>query len=215
MGKPALERLGGLAAMLGGFAIAAYNLTEFLAFSGRPFSQLAQSPGWMLFQMAGLVGLTVVVLGLMGLYTVQAARAGWFGLAAFVLALIGTLQYYGVSWMSAFLVPSVARAAPAVIDQPDAALSLGVISTILISTAGWILFAAATLRARVFPRWAAIAMLVAVAISLVTEFTKVSLPIGTVVLGTAIAAMGYFLFTRDSKTVESWRTTSARPPEPG
>jgi len=27
--------------------------------------------------------------------------------------------------------------------------------------------------------------------------------------------MGYFLFTRDSKVVENWKTTSARPPEPG
>ena len=203
MSKPKLERLGGLAAILGGLAISSYNLIEFLAFSGRPFSQLAQSPGWMLFQMVGLVGLTFVVLGLTGLYTVQAARVGWFGLAAFVLAMVGVLQYYGVSWMSAFLLPSVGRAAPAVIDQPDAALSLGVISTILISTGGWIAFAIATLRAGLFPRWAAIAILLGVAISLVTEFAKISIPIGTVILGIGIAGMGYFLFTRDNQAVDS------------
>jgi hypothetical protein len=215
MPKPNLERLGGLAAILGGLVISCFNLVEFLAFSGRPFSELAQSPGWMLFQIFGLVGITVVVLGLLGLYTAQAARAGWFGLTAFVLALLGTLQYYGIGWAGAFLMPAIGRAAPAVLDQPDTALSLGVISTILVSTVGWAAFAIATLRARLFPRWAPIAMLVAVGFSLVAELTKTSVPIGPVVLGIAIAGMGYALFTRDSKGVDNWRVFSAPPPEPG
>lgn len=215
MSKPNLEHLGGLAAILGGLAISCFNLVEFLTFSGRPFSELAQSPGWMLFQIFGLVGITVVVLGLLGLYTAQAARAGWFGLIAFVLTLLGALEYYGMGWAGAFLMPAVGRAAPAVLDQPDAALSLGVVSTILVSTAGWIAFAIATLRARLFPRWSPIAMLVAVGFSLVAEFTKISVPIGPVVLGIAIAGMGYALFTRDSKVVDNWRALSATPPEHG
>lgn len=199
MSKPNLERLGGLAAILGGLAISSFNLVEFLAFSSRPFSELAQSRGWTLFQIFGLVGITFLILGLISLYSAQAAHAGWFGLAAFALALLGALQYYGVSWAGAFLMPAVGRAAPAVLDQPDAALSLGVISTIFVSAAGWLAFAVATLRAHLFPRWAPIAILFAVGLSLATELAKISVPIGPVILGIAIAGMGYALFTRDSK----------------
>ena len=199
MPKQSLERLGGFAAMLGGVAISAYNLTEFFAFSGRPFSELSQSKGWEPFQLVGLVGGACVVFGVVGLYAVQASSTGWAGLGAFVLVLFGVLQYYGLSWAAAFLMPSVGRAAPAVLDQPDAALSFGLISTVLASSVGWIAFAVVTLRGHVFPRWAPILMLLSILASLVTESTRIAVPIGPIGLGIAIAGMGYFLLTRERR----------------
>ena len=195
MEAPKLLRLGGMAAVLGGAALAVYNTVEYIFFSGAPLSTLANLPGYLAFQIVGLFGIPFIVLGLFGLYAVQAQRAGTLGLIGFVLALEGDLLYGGVSWAAAFLLPSVGRAAPAVLDGPDPLVGVGVISTILVSSLGWIVFAAATLRAGVFPRWAPILMLVGAIVPFVTQSVGIALPVGPVALGVAMIGMGYAVLT--------------------
>jgi hypothetical protein len=191
MEAPKLLRFGGMAAVLGGAAIALYNSVEYMFFSGAPLSALANLPGWLAFQIAGLFAIAFVVIGLFGLYAVQAQRAGKVGLVGFALALAGVLMYVGTTWAAAFLMPAVGRAAPAILDAPDPLAGAGVISTILISSVGWILFGVATLRAGVFPRWASILMLVGAIVPFVTQSVGVALPLGPVALGVALAWMGY------------------------
>jgi len=190
-----LLRLGAVAAVLGGCAIAGYNVVEYVFFSGAPMSSLANLPGWLAFQIVGLLGTLFVVLGLCGLYAAQAQHAGVLGLVGFTLALVGVLQYYGLTFMAAFLLPSVGRAAPMLLDGPDPLLGAGLIGTVLISTLGWILFAVATLRTRVFPRWTGVLLLVAAIVPFVTMPVGIALPVGPVALGIALIGMGYSMLT--------------------
>jgi len=186
-----LLRFGGLAAVLAGAAIALYNLIEFIAFSGAPMSNLANLPGWAAFNLAGLMGIALLVVGLFALYAIQAQRAGIVGIVGFALALLGVLQYYGVTWAEAFLLPSVGRAAPAVLDTPDPLLGAGLISTVLLSTLGFVVFALATLRAGVLPRWTAVLMILGAVVPFVTQALGSTLPIGPVALGVSLMGMGY------------------------
>jgi hypothetical protein len=186
-----LLRLGGLAAVLSGAALAVYNLVEFIAFSGAPLSSLANLPGWVALNIAGLVGIALLVVGLFALYAIQAQRAGVLGIIGFSLVLLGVLQYYGVTWAEAFLLPSVGRGAPAVVDTPDPLLSTGLISTVLLSTLGFVVFAVATLRAGVLPRWTAALMILGAVVPFVTQGVGSALPIGPVALGVSLIGMGY------------------------
>ena len=186
-----LLRFGGLAAVLAGAAIALYNVVEFIAFSGAPMSNLANLPGWVAFNVAGLMGIALLVVGLVALYAVQAQRAGSVGIIGFSLALLGVLQYYGVTWAEAFLLPSVGRAAPAVLDTPDPLLGTGLISTVLLSTLGFVVFAVATLRAGVLPRWTAVLMILGAVVPFLTQALGSTLPIGPVALGVSLIGMGY------------------------
>ena len=186
-----LVRLGGLAAVLGGAALALYNSVEYVFFSGAPVSTLANLPGWLAFQIAGLFGVLFVLLGLFGLYGAQARRAGTLGVIGFVLALAGAVLFGGLSWAAAFLLPAVGRAAPGVVDGPDPLVGAGVIGTILLGNLGWIVFAAATLRAGVFPRWTGVLMLVAAIVPFVLQAAGSALPVGPVALGVAMMGMGY------------------------
>ena len=64
-------------------------------------------------------------------------------------------------WFEAFVVPTIATAAPAVLDLPlSGSVLVGAIATVGLYTVGWTLFGIAALRAHAFPRAAALLLLV-------------------------------------------------------
>ena len=65
----------------------------------------------------------------------------------------------------------------------------GFILSFLLAGLGWLVFGVATLRARVYPRWAAILLIVGAVLS----FTP--LPLSGMVLSVAVAWLGFILFT--------------------
>ena len=69
--------------------------------------------------------------------------------------------------------------------------AIAVYRTPLLSTAGFVLFAVATLRAGALPRWTAVLMILGAVVPFVTQAVGSTLPIGPVALGVSLIGMGY------------------------
>jgi hypothetical protein len=134
-----------------------------------------------------LLGSVLLLLGLIGLYVNQSEEAGVLGLAGFLTAFLGTALLVGALWFELFITPALAVEASG-LAEAELGL-LGFILVFLLSALGWILFGVATLRARVYPRWAAVLLIVGGLVAFVP------VPLAGVVFSAAIAWMGFILFS--------------------
>jgi hypothetical protein len=81
------------------------------------------------------------------------------GLAAFLTALVRTGLLVGMFWTNAFVPPTLAVEAPAVLDAEDTgSLAFGFIFSTTVFGLSWTFFGVSMLRAQVYPRVAAIAL---------------------------------------------------------
>ena len=134
-----------------------------------------------------LLGTMLLLLGLVGLYASQSKAAGALGLVGFLVAYLGTALVSGALWFELFITPSLAAEAP---ELAEAELGLvGFILSFLLVIIGWVLFGVATLRARIYPRWAAVLLIVGAVVSFVP------IPLSGIVLSVAVAWLGFVLFT--------------------
>ena len=196
-----LVRWGGLAAMGAG---ALYILAEFmdlynfvLAGSGEQMSDVMATAPYFVEALLLLLGDVLLLFGLFGLYVRQSEAAGTLGLVGFLVAFFGTALTAGVDWDGVFVVPILADAAPELLD---AGPPLGIILSFLTFLVGWLMFGVAALRARVYPRWAALLLIVGAVLA------GVPLSLSTVPFGIAVAWIGLILFTgRDASAEEPSR----------
>lgn len=108
-----------------------------------------------------LLGMGALLLALTAIYTREAAALGRLGLIGYVTAFLGTLMVAGDWWFEAFVVPTMATAAPAVLDLPiSGSVLVGAIATVGMYTVGWTLFGLASLRTRAFPRAATLLLVI-------------------------------------------------------
>ena len=107
-----LLRWSGLAALVGGVLYAVLSILEFLLFGGQSDSAAVASRAWLIVEVAYVLASTLLILGLVGLYMLQAEPAGRLGLIAFLGSLTGTVMLAGADWSAAFFGPWVAEAAP-------------------------------------------------------------------------------------------------------
>ena len=107
-----------------------------------------------------------------------------------MVTFLGMALVVGASWTSTFTEPALAQVAPELLAQePPGWLDFGFTLTYVLASLGWLLFGVATLRAGVYPRAAAILLIVGALISFVP------LPLTEVILAIAIAWLGLELFT--------------------
>jgi hypothetical protein len=110
---------------------------------------------------ASIVAFALLVLALVALYEREGRAAGWFGLIGMSAALIGTVFMAGDWWYEAFAVPWMADVAPVVFETgAGGRLLVGGLASFALFSLGWALFGAASIRARVFPRWISAAILI-------------------------------------------------------
>jgi hypothetical protein len=181
-----LSRLARLAApaSLVAAVLAAATLVLFAVTVGSgTISQAARSVTFFLPTLAGLGSLLALVVALVALFVRQSGELGRLGLVAFLTALIGTVLGAGGYWTYVFVLPSLAATAPRLADQSSGSVVVGFVTSFLVMGVGWLLFAVATLRAGVFPRWAA------VAVAIGSVVTIVPMPSRTLLLSVAVAAM--------------------------
>ena len=115
----------------------------------------------------------------------------------FLVAFLGTALAVGAFWAVTFTEPAFAQVAPELLAQgPPGWLNFGFILSFALTSVGWLLFGVATLRAGVYPRAAAILLIVGALISLVP------LPLTEVILAVAIAWLGYELFMERGDSAE-------------
>ena len=80
--------------------------------------------------------------------------------------MVGTTLAAGALWSQVFVVPRLAEAAPEVADEGAGSVLAGFLLSFLLFGVGWAVFGAATLRARVFPRWAVVLLIVGAVVSI-------------------------------------------------
>jgi hypothetical protein len=186
---------GGLAAILGGLLIVVAAIVGlFVDFEN---VAVAATGSYILFAILSLLGAILVLGALVGLYARQAEQAGSLGLLAFLVTFLGMALVVGASWTSTFTEPALAQVAPELLAQePPGWLDFGFTLTYVLASLGWLLFGVATLRARVYPRAAAIILIVGALISFLP------LPLTEVILAIAIAWLGFELFTGRGVSLE-------------
>ena len=196
-------RWGGLAAAVGPLLVLSaniYGLWETQPYGSSPEAtvEAVTTTASMAFGGIRLLGGMLLVFGLVALYAYQIEAAGRLGLVGFVVSMIGTVLLTALAWLGAFLDPALASQAPEfyvaarsgeIGGTVGAVLGIGVLSPILIQALGWTIFGIATYRARVFPRWLAVGLIVG---SLLLFVPVQGSP---VVFQLAVASMGVLLVT--------------------
>jgi len=108
-----------------------------------------------------LLAVYLLLLGLVGQYARQSAASGTLGLVGFLMAFLGTLLLAGYWWLEAFAVSYAAAKAPALVaETPTRRLLAGAVVSFGVFALGWVLFGVASVRARGFPRDAALLLVV-------------------------------------------------------
>jgi hypothetical protein len=154
---------------------------------GRPdrFSDAAKTALFELSSVLLLVGGFALLFALVGMHVRQGDRAGGFGLFAAIVAAVGTVLFCGLSWSQTFLDPAAAKVVPAFLDdQPPAVLIAGLYLSLALFAVGWVLYAIATLRARVFARVPAVILLVGAILALAP------MPVGQTIVGLGLIWLG-------------------------
>ncbi len=195
-----LVRIGGLAAVAAGALLLIADLwnllLEIFAGSSENFSEFAVTTSWTVFSTAYLIGGLLLLVALVGLYSHQLEAAGTLGLVGFFAALVGTGLLVGMMWTLAFVVPSAAIEAPAFLDAEETAgpLDMGFMLSGIAVALGWALFGVATVRAQVFPRRAAIVLIIGALL------TVLPLPATTLVIDVAVAWLGLVLLSGQGRS---------------
>ena len=181
-------------------------LMEGLGGGDRPFSEVAQTASFALTGGLSLLAAVLILFGLVGLHLHHSEQVGILGGLGFVLAFLGTALVVGLSWALLFVAPSVAVEAPEFLDAEQVAgpLNAGFILTSLVLAAGWALFGVAALRARAYPRWVAIVLVVAALIQFLP------FPGTGLVFGVAVALVGFFAFTGGGRVSDEQRRSRVR-----
>ena len=194
MSSSNLVRWSGMATIVGAILIASLELMEFILFGSLTGSQVAATGGWVFVQVIYLIAMLAVLLGLIGLYTRQAEQSGSLGLLSFLVAFSGTALLAGAQWSAAFLGPMLAAEAPGIMDaEPSGSILVGYLLSVISFSLGWLLFGLASLRSSVFPRGAALLVLVGGALFFIMGFLE--WPASSLALDVGLVWMGYTLWS--------------------
>jgi len=110
MSSSNLIRLAGLAALGSGMLAVIVALLRLVVDIDDP--ALASTTSHVIVFVLYLCSTTLLLLGLVGLYTSQLETAGILGLAGFLVAFVGTVLARGALWFELFITPALAAAAP-------------------------------------------------------------------------------------------------------
>ena len=165
MASSNLVRVGGLAAVTAGVLLLILDvwglLLEIRGAYPENFSEEALTTTYTFQSSLWLIGALLLLVAVVGLHARQSEAAGALGLAGFLAALIGTGLLVGIFWTNVFVPPTLAVEAPSVLDAEDTgSLAFGFIFSTTVFGLSWALFGVAMLRARVYPRVAAIVLII-------------------------------------------------------
>lgn len=206
-------RAGAWAAMVSGVALVASLLMEWLVV---PYERLGHTEAYFTsaYHVAsGLRLLSIVLLlwALIGIYGRQSRAAGTFGLWAFVVVFLGTALIVGNTWAEVFVWPTLAQVAPDMLlgsgfsAEASPYMSAGLTLSFPLFGIGLILFGVATFRAGVYPRWAAVLLIVGIPVTMFLDPTAGTFQesIGQILWGFAVAALGWYALKTEPSTPSS------------
>jgi len=156
---------------------------------------------WPLLSVLAFVLSVLIPLALLGLYARQVNEAGLLGLIGFVIVFIDSFFYAGIQFDMAFVWPSLAIHAPALINFSGPMFTHPLFSIahdvmIHLNPLGFIMFGIAMIRAGVFPKWSAILFTIGMLLASGILFPPFILrTIGGVLASVSLVWMGYVLFS--------------------
>ncbi len=172
MASSNLVRWGALGALLAGVAWIA-SFVVGLVSEGQGFETFGLPSSYLIEVLTGLA-LAGMLVGLLGLHARQTPSYGLLGTVGFLAALVGT----------ALVLANVLLIRTAERNLLDLLLLLGLLGMLL----GFVLLGIATLRARVLPQWAGVALILVLPVAtLLGDYG------GGLVLGIVWLALGYVL----------------------
>src|SRR5215203_7008606 len=201
-------RMGAWAAIVSGLALVVSLLMEWLVVPHeRLGSEAYLTSSYLVSSGLRLLGIILLLWGLIGIYKHQSRAAGTFGLWAFVVAFFGTALSAGNTWAEVFVWPTLAQVAPNMMSGQATEAPVYLFTGMFLSTSllgiGIILFGVATFMARVYPRWAALLLIVSIPVTMFLDPTSGTSQeaIGQILFGIALAALGFYaLRIRPSNT---------------
>lgn len=156
-----LVRLGFIAGAVGGALFVASNVF-LLGADYDNFAEMLQTRSFTMHTILFWLASVLFLLALVALYAVQTTEAGVVGFVGFLVAFVGTAFALAVTWSETFALAVLADEAPELVDDPPARVAAGLSIAFPLFVIGWLLFAGASVRARVLPRRPAIALLAGV-----------------------------------------------------
>ncbi len=204
MSSSSLIRWGGLAATLAGALFVAADLLSLSISPKFPSAASLTSEPYAIQSVLKLTAAALLLLGLSGLHTRQAEVAGPLGTAGALAAFSGTVLVVGSFWATAFFAPALAASDPAGFDASEAArggappgrLAVAYLVSWATFVLGWMLFGVAAWRVGIYPRVAALLLVLGSPLALGTLLV-VGFPTG-IFFSAAVAWMGYALWTEKS-----------------
>lgn len=165
----------------------------------------ALTPAFFIQSVLAFVAAMLLLGGLVGLYACQAEAAGKLGLVGFLVAFLCTALLLGDFYADVFVTRAVTIAAPRLFDTDFAGvlriwfpIEFGFLGL------GWLLFAIGTLKARVYPRGAALLLVVGAVLAVLP------LPLIAIVFDSALVWLGLALMKERNSRVGQRRTLRHR-----
>lgn len=210
-----LIRWAGLAAMVAGIIFAGIQPIH-----PPDFLQSVTTPAWAIITPLKTVMCLLFLLGIAGLYARQVEEAGWLGLAGYLLLSLCWALQTAFIFAEAFILPVLATAAPEFVKsylgivngfpgQMNLGALVGAYTLVgILYMLGGLLFGIATLRAGILPRWPAVLLAVAAAVTPAAALLPHQIQrLAGMPVGIALAWLGYALWSE--------RRVQASEPLPG
>jgi hypothetical protein len=198
-----LFRAAGLAALVAGICYAIVGV-----FHPANVAASVVTPAWTIVHILALAMSFFGLLGLTGLFTRQAQRAGWLGLLGYLMLSLWFTIVMGFTFVEIFILPASAASAPEFVEScvgmfsgTAGSVDLGILPTVWnisgpLYILGGLLFGIATFRAGVLPRWAGALLAVGTALGPAAILFPPDY-VGTVAVpvGIAFVWLGYALWS--------------------
>lgn len=210
-----------------GIATAVAGLIFILVQINHPAMEVASATTteWVVRSTAKAVMSALALAGITGMYLRQFRQVGVLGLAGYLLFSVGYFVMFGVEFLAAFVLPTVAHTAPGYVNDVivssaggTPAGDIGLMQAVFVATAigyvgGGLLFGIALFRAGVLARWAAallaIGNLSTLALSVLPESFNRPLAVPT---GVALIGLGSSLWRDQRRAAGAATTTTAAAP---
>lgn len=196
MTRTRLIQWSGLAGVVSGVMLILLDLAFLISFGDQPERVAAITTTWLILLDFSIFATFLGLMALLGLYAGQVEEGGHFMLGAFLLASLGMVMNIGFLWGGGFIVPALTSAAPEFLDQVETApppiVAVGFISTFLLCALGWLLFAVASLRARVLPTIPVWLLILGAILGFISRFAGLGIP--NLLFGFALAWLGWWLW---------------------
>ena len=199
MSESALFRLSSIGVVVGAVLIGLASLVP----SDEDVKAAVAGGVYYPMSIAMLVGGVLLIAGWPAVYLRQRARSGVLGLVGMLLVFgAGATLTIGFTFTQVMIFPWLASlpVTNAQLSQGPPAINVFFPVATLVVTVGGVLFAVATLRARVFPRWVPIAFIVLAVASFAANFAG---PLE--VVGEALFMVGFVLYG-----IALWLSVAAR-----